>query len=231
MLTISVVYPELLGTYGDGGNALVLQSRARLRGIEARVVPAVCGERLPDAAIYLVGGGEDGPQRQAVGALREEGTLLARVESGAVVVAVCAGLQILGERFDVGDGETVEGLGLAPLVTRRSAVRRVGELLVETPSGLLVGFENHGGVTQVLEAPALGRVVVGFGNDGVVDGCRLPRVVGTYAHGPVLALNPFLADEVLALALDVRLDALSTIADRLHDERVARVRQAAPRRP
>ena len=33
MLKIALVYPELLGTYGDGGNALVLAERARRRGI------------------------------------------------------------------------------------------------------------------------------------------------------------------------------------------------------
>jgi len=32
------VYPDLLSTYGDKGNLLVLERRARLRGIEAEPV-------------------------------------------------------------------------------------------------------------------------------------------------------------------------------------------------
>src|SRR3712207_8919828 len=34
---IALVYPELLGTYGDGGNALVLSQRLRWRGLDAEV--------------------------------------------------------------------------------------------------------------------------------------------------------------------------------------------------
>ena len=32
-LRIIVIHPELLGTYGDGGNALVLAHRAKARGV------------------------------------------------------------------------------------------------------------------------------------------------------------------------------------------------------
>lgn len=231
MLRIAVVYPELLGTYGDSGNALVLLERARRRDLEAELVGATCGEPLPDAEIYLLGGGEDGPQRLAVESLRADGSLFGRVEDGAVVLAVCAGLQIVGERFDLAREGDVAGIGLIPLVTRRSSVRRVGELMVETPMGTLVGFENHGGVSTLDGAAGLGEVRIGFGNDGRVDGCVLPGVFGTYAHGPVLALNPFLADEILAAALGRTLEPLVTLADRLHDERVGRVAQSASRRP
>ena len=63
MLKIALVYPELLGTYGDGGNALVLAERARRRGIDVEVVSVGIGEDIPEATIYLLGGGEDGPQR------------------------------------------------------------------------------------------------------------------------------------------------------------------------
>lgn len=33
-LTIGLVLPDVLGTYGDDGNALVLRKRARMRGFE-----------------------------------------------------------------------------------------------------------------------------------------------------------------------------------------------------
>ena len=39
MISVALVYPEMLGTYGDGGNALALQHRARLRGIDLLVTP------------------------------------------------------------------------------------------------------------------------------------------------------------------------------------------------
>jgi len=46
---IGLVYPDLLGTYGDRGNALVLVERCRRRGVEAEIVEVAAGEPLPDS--------------------------------------------------------------------------------------------------------------------------------------------------------------------------------------
>ena len=74
-LTVAVVYPDLLGTYGDGGNGLVLARRASWRGIDARLLQADSGAPLPTADIYCLGGGEDGPQVRAAEALVADGAL------------------------------------------------------------------------------------------------------------------------------------------------------------
>ncbi|MEI8148750.1 MAG: glutamine amidotransferase, partial [Actinomycetes bacterium] len=96
MLKIAVLYPELLGTYGDGGNALVLAARARRRGFEAEIVEVSLDDDIPDAQILLLGGGEDGPQRQATYGLAKNNALAKRVDNGAVLLAVCAGFQLIG---------------------------------------------------------------------------------------------------------------------------------------
>jgi CobQ-like glutamine amidotransferase family enzyme len=222
-MKIALLFPELLGTYGDGGNARVLSHRARLRGIAADVIEVRLGDSLPDAQIFLLGGGEDGPQRQATEALRSDGSLSARIADGSQLFAVCAGLQILGQRFAVAGGGSHEGLGLLDLVSERGESRRVGELAVSVGVHTLVGFENHGGVTTLGSCAPLGRVRVGFGDDGKVDGARAPGIVTTYAHGPVLAMNPWLADEVLAAALNRELDPVPSVADRLHAARIAKL--------
>lgn len=228
MLRVVTVYPELLSTYGDGGNALVLASRARRRGLDVETVAVRLGSPLAGGDLYLLGGGEDGPQRQAADALRADGTLSERVDGGAVVFAVCAGLQILGESFAV-DGDALhQGTGLVPVTTRRSDQRRVGHLLGDVNGRPMVGFENHGGVTALNGCAPLGSVVRGFGNDGVTDGVRVGRVIATYAHGPALALNPWLADELVSLATGRTLEPISTIADQLHHERCAWVRRVSP---
>jgi CobQ-like glutamine amidotransferase family enzyme len=231
VLRIATIYPELLGTYGDGGNALVLVERARRRGHLAETVRVALGDPLPSAQIYLLGGGEDGPQRQATEALSADGSLASRLADGAQVLAVCAGLQILGTRFAVAGGGEQEGLGLVDLETRRGERRAVGELLVRVGSQQLVGFENHGGVSALGDSSPLGSVEVGYGNDGSTDGVRAGGLIGTYAHGPVLALNPWLADELLSAALGASLAPLEGPADRLHQERCRRVAQGARRRP
>jgi CobQ-like glutamine amidotransferase family enzyme len=73
-------------------------------------------------------------------------------------------------------------------------------------------------------------VVAGFGNDGEsgFEGARVGSAVGTYLHGPLLPRNPWLADWLLARALEHREGAppeLDPLADEL--EREAHVVAAA----
>jgi CobQ-like glutamine amidotransferase family enzyme len=221
VLKIALLYPDLLGTYGDGGNALVLEERARRRGIEISVETVGIDDEVPDASLYLLGGGEDGPQRMGADLLRRS-SFSSRVRDGRYVVAVCAGLQLLGATFAVEGDDEYEGLALVDASTRRGTRRSVGELVVRVNGRRLVGFENHGGVTTLHDSlPALGTVERGVGNDGLVDGFRTSNIWASYAHGPLLAMNPWFADEILATVLNRDLEPLVTIADRLYDERVA----------
>lgn len=215
-LTVCVVYPDLLGTYGDGGNGLILARRALWRGIDAELVQAPSDRPLPAADVYAIGGGEDGPQVRAATSLAEDGTLARRVGEGAVVLGVCAGFQLLGRSFPDASDRPHEGLGLIDLTTRKgTGVRAVGEL-VATPAPdapraaggrllpRLTGFENHGGVSTVGPgARPLARVARGVGNGGGdgTEGAWSGRVLGTYLHGPVLARNTALADLLLGWAL------------------------------
>jgi len=118
--TICVLYPELLGTYGDGGNGLAVAERARRRGFDVELVTAGLNDEVPDASLYLLGGGEDGPQRLAADLLRAS-SFGSRVRDGANVVAVCAGLQILGISFCVEGDDEYEGLGLVDVDPARRA--------------------------------------------------------------------------------------------------------------
>ncbi len=230
-LRVVVVYPDLLGTYGDGGNGLILARRAEWRGRDVELVLAASDRPLPEADLYCLGGGEDGPQVRAARTLIDDGTLARRVADGAVVLAVCAGFQIVGRTFPGAAGDPHEGLGLLEIDTAKgTGPRAVGEVLVD-PTGVeqvpaLMGFENHGGVTALAEGAApLGRVTAGVGNGDGSEGAVRGRVVGTYMHGPVLARNPVLADVLLAWALGD--DALAPLDDsaseQLREERLATV--------
>ncbi|HEY1653448.1 MAG TPA: hypothetical protein VGG09_16295 [Acidimicrobiales bacterium] len=207
-LRVAVVFPDLLGTYGDGGNGLILARRAEWRGYDVELLQAASDAPLPAADVYCLGGGEDGPQVRAARTLIDDGTLAARVAAGAVVLAVCAGFQVVGRSFPGAMGEAHEGVGLLDIETvKGDGPRAVGEVVAE-PVGLvdlppLTGFENHGGVSVLSEGTvALGRVTTGIGNGDGSEGAVQGRVVGTYLHGPVLARNPALADLLLSWALD-----------------------------
>jgi lipid II isoglutaminyl synthase (glutamine-hydrolysing) len=229
-LRVAVVFPDLLGTYGDGGNGLILARRAEWRGHPTELLQAVSDRPVPEADMYCLGGGEDGPQVRAARTLIDDGTLAARVKDGAVVLAVCAGFQIVGRSFPGADGDAHEGLGLLDMATvKGEGPRAVGEV-VAAPVGLpelpvLTGFENHGGRTTLATGTvALGQVTHGVGNGDGGEGAVSGRVVGTYLHGPVLTRNPGLADQLLSWALGEDVRALSPLddaaADSLRTERL-----------
>ena len=44
---IGLVLPDVMGTYGDGGNAVVLRQRLRLRGIDAEIVEITLADPVP----------------------------------------------------------------------------------------------------------------------------------------------------------------------------------------
>ncbi|HUY22162.1 MAG TPA: MurT ligase domain-containing protein [Acidimicrobiales bacterium] len=241
-LRVVVVHPDLLGTYGDGGNGRVLAGRAVWRDIPVELVHALSDAPLPASAdVYLLGGGEDGPQVQSAQRLRD-GALATAVGAGAVVLAVCAGYQVVGTAFPGADGRPHPGVGLLDVVTVKGTGRRaVGELATEpmpgaaddapdpVPLETLTGFENHGAVTRLGPGVRpLARVLVGVGNgagDGAddtdsTDGARAGRVIGTYLHGPALARNPALADLLLAWAVG---EAPAPLAD--DEERALRAQR------
>jgi CobQ-like glutamine amidotransferase family enzyme len=238
-LTVVVVFPDLLGTYGDGGNGLVLARRAAWRGIDVELVEATSDRPVPTGDIYCMGGGEDGPQVRASRTLIADGAVGRAVENGAVVLGVCAGFQLLGRSFPDAAGGPHDGLGLLDVTSRKGTdIRAVGELVAEPTMGAptfadgtklpsLIGFENHGGITTIgPEAVALARVVHGVGNgDGTgSEGAWSNRVIGTYLHGPVLPRNPVLADLLLgwAIGADGPLDRLEDVEEQiLRAERTA----------
>jgi CobQ-like glutamine amidotransferase family enzyme len=214
VITIVPIYPELLSIYADRGNVRVLEQRARWRGLDVQVAPIGLGDPLdPSAAdVILLGGGQDRDQLLVADALRGlTPAIRAALADGAALLAVCGGYQLLGHRYRGHQGDEMAGTGLVDLETVAGPTRLIGNILVTcTVNGLhreLVGFENHAGRTHLgpgLEP--LGHVVAGAGNNGEdgTEGCIQGRIVGTYVHGPLLPKNPWLADQLIAWALDRR---------------------------
>jgi lipid II isoglutaminyl synthase (glutamine-hydrolysing) len=203
---IGLVLPDVMGTYGDGGNAVVLRQRLRLRGIDAEVVEITLADPVPDSLdLYTLGGAEDYAQRLATKHLRSYPGLQRAASRGAPVLAICAAIQVLGHWYETSSGERVDGVGLLDVTTSPQPARTIGEVvstpLVDELTQKLTGFENHrGGTVLGPAAKPLARVVSGAGNragDGV-DGAVQGSVIATYLHGPCLARNPQLADLLLS---------------------------------
>ena len=237
-LRVVWVYPDLLSTYGDQGNVLVVERRARQRRIPVTRIDVRSDQPVPTSGdIYLIGGGEDRPQRLAAERLRRDKGLNRAVDNGAIVFSVCAGYQILGHEFINDLGRPEPGLGLLDVVSARGEGERcVGEVLADIDPDLglppLTGFENHQGVTRLgPSAKPFARVRIGNGNgtgDGT-EGAYQETVFGTYMHGPVMARNPAIADLLIKLALDAK--ALPPVDnhwyEQLRAERIAAATQSA----
>lgn len=231
---IGLVLPDVMGTYGDGGNAVVLRQRLRLRGMDADIVEITLNDPVPDSLdIYTLGGAEDYAQRLATKHLQRYPGLQRAASRGAPVLAICAAIQVLGHWYATSSGERVDGVGMLDVTTSPQQARTIGEVtstpLVDGLTQPLTGFENHrGGTVLGADARPLGKIVRGAGNrdgDGF-DGAVQGSVVATYMHGCCLARNPELADLLLSRVVGELPPLELPEVDRLRTERLAAPRRA-----
>jgi lipid II isoglutaminyl synthase (glutamine-hydrolysing) len=214
-----------MNIYADRGNLLVLGHRCAWRGIGFELSSSGLGEPLdPDAHdLFYIGGGQDRDQRLCAEDLIEtkQTALHAAAARDAVILGVCGGYQLLGHSYTLGDDE-IPGVRLLDARTvREDGPRLIGNVAIEVSldgdeTRVLAGFENHGGRTYLNSgAQALGRVVKGYGNDGRsgFEGTRHGNTIGTYLHGPLLPKNIWLADWLIATALQLDPSDLKPLDD------------------
>ena len=228
-LRVCALYPDLMNIYADRGNLLMLERRCRWRGIGFSLTGVGLRDELdPQGAdLFYIGGGQDRDQALCARDLAESkrDSLHAAAHSGAVILAVCGGYQLLGHDYQLAD-ETLPGVGLLDLRTvRAEGPRLIGNVAIEVeldPGDLrtLAGFENHGGRTYLGPGGSpLGRVIKGHGNNGAdrYEGARSGNVIGTYLHGPLLPKNSWFADWLITAALRAEepLDALDDSLEEL----------------
>ena len=242
-LRLLALYPDQMNIYADRGNVLFLQHRCEWRGIGFSYASAGMGETFdPDAHdLIYIGGGQDRDQRMVASDLlaTKRDAIEEAVRGGVAGLAVCGGYQLLGSSYQLGD-ERIEGLGIAALHTiREPGPRLIGNVAIEVDLGagprVLAGFENHGGRTYIDEGGRpLGRVLHGHGNNGRdgLEGIVRENLIGTYLHGPLLPKNAWLADELIARAIERREGVrpeLAPLDDRFEDAAHADAERAAER--
>jgi len=121
------------------------------------------------------------------------------------MLTICGTYQLFGRYFQPFSGLKMTGIGIFNAYTVASKQRKIGNAIINSQVGDLVGFENHSGNTYLSgQTRPLGQVIVGFGNNGSdkSEGAVINNVFGTYLHGPFLPKNPHFADYLLKLALE-----------------------------
>lgn len=234
-LTIGWLYPELMSTYGDRGNIIVLQKRCEWRGISLEIKRLDVGfnEKLIAACDLLFMGGAQDKQQQIVAGdlIKKRGTLKQMIEDGIPGLYICGAYQFLGKYYREADGTIINGLGILDLYTENPGIgfsRLIGNTAARVlDNKIIVGFENHGGRTYLGKSvKPLGKVIKGFGNNGKdsTEGAIYKNSFGSYFHGPILPENPEFADLLIKLALekkykkDINISSLNdTLEIKAHD--------------
>lgn len=205
-LSIVALAPNVLNTNGDAENARVAAHRARVAGLNVTLTRAETASDLPAVIdLLVVGSGSDAD----LPAVREvflpaHDRIRAWPTERVAILAVGSGWELLSWGIEFSSTRVLEGFGIFAGRAISAPHRAVGELVCDSPWGVLVGFENHARDYVGAERSAIGSVRAGVGNgipqvsgrnhEGVVMGTAL----GTHMHGPVLAKNPALADALLA---------------------------------
>jgi CobQ-like glutamine amidotransferase family enzyme len=240
-LTVATLFPLATVAAADEANATALVRRGAARGLTVETVTVDRADAFVTADVYLVGGTGRGGVSALVEALTAT-DLAARVADGVVLLAVDAGLDAVARSWVDASGARHPGLGLAPVSTHPAPVV-TGTVVTRPDAALglpaLIGWESND-VRTVREdgARTLFSLEVGAGDRGErgaagpSEGVLAGSVLGTRLHGPLLALNPELADLVLARATR-RTEPWPPLefpaVERARRERIAESRRAAPR--
>lgn len=220
-LTVGWLYPDLMSTYGDRGNIIVLQKRCLWRGIDVEVKRISINENphlINGCDILFMGGAQD-KQQEIVNkdlAKNKGKYLIERIEAGIPGLFICGAYQFMGKYYKTVEGHIIKGLSLFNIYTENPGEhkkRLIGNIITKVNSlelkitSYIVGFENHGGRTFLgKDMEPFGKVIYGFGNNGSdqTEGIVYKNSIGSYLHGPILSKNPELADYIIKKGLLIK---------------------------
>jgi CobQ-like glutamine amidotransferase family enzyme len=218
-IIIAHLYPEEMNIYGDQGNIFSLVYRLKQREIQVLVKSIGLNDPLPSGSFDLLfaGGGQD-QQQQLISRdlFSRKNVLLKAAQNQIPMLTICGSYQLFGQYFQPFSGPKMTGIAIFDAYTVASQQRKIGNIIIKTKWGNLVGFENHSGNTFLLPGTKpLGKVLIGFGNNGLdkTEGAVINNVFGCYLHGPLLPKNPLFCDYLIQLALTnkygpIKLEAL-----------------------
>ena len=209
-IKILYLYPDMLELYGDYGNIQVLKYRIESRGYKAIIDKYSIGDAAPnfnDYDIVFAGGGADNEQSiLAEDLVKYKDNIKDAVNNGVFFLLICGAYQLFGKYYKGVEGNIIPGLEVFDYYTVANPDRKkrcIGNIVIETKMGNVIGFENHGGQTFDI-SNSFGNVLFGNGNKfgDSEEGFFENNVIATYLHGPLLSKNPELCDYIIKYCLD-----------------------------
>lgn len=212
-LRLAHLYGDLMNTYGDYGNVLVLNYYAKKMNV--KLIPKVVSLdedfKANNYDIAVFGGGQDFEQGIVAKDLQnKKQELIKFINLGKPSINICGGFQMLGKYYIEANGRKLPGIDAMPHYTKPQQNNRfIGNIEIRgaETGNIYYGFENHQGVTILgkNEKP-LGKIIKGHGNNGKdgTEGAIYKHTYCTYFHGPILARNPPIAKKMLLEALKIK---------------------------
>ncbi|MCJ1994386.1 type 1 glutamine amidotransferase [Lactococcus piscium] len=209
-LRVAHLYGDLMNTYGDNGNILMLKYVGEKLGVKMTFDIVSLGDdfQASDYDMAFFGGGQDFEQLIVSEDLPSKAEELKKfIEADGVMLAICGGFQFLGQYHTNASGQKLKGISAMDHYTLSQENNRfIGDIEIynEEFDETYYGFENHQGRTFLAAGQKpLGRVITGQGNnseDGT-EGMHYKNVYGSYFHGPLLSRNVRLAYRIVCDAL------------------------------
>ncbi len=248
-IKIGWLYPKLMSTYGDRGNVICIEKRCQWRDINVTIIPLdqnANTDQFREVDIIVGGGAQDRQQELVMRDLKgaKADVFKEIIENGIPGVFTCGSPQLLGHYYEPALGQKIEGLGILDLVSKHpgiNAPRCIGNVVFELTASplaedikfmigekpMVIGFENHGGRTYLQSVQPLGKVIKGYGNNGEDgwEGAFYQNAIATYAHGPLLPKNPFIADWLIQKALQNKYQDTVSLA-KIDDSLVIQARES-----
>jgi CobQ-like glutamine amidotransferase family enzyme len=204
------LFPSQLGLNGETGNLDCLVQRLKWAGVDSSVKSYDgSGSIGSDFDAVFIGSGTLAGALEALEMIEGQAAKLRELaEAGTPFLALGLGWEILGESIELMDGRTVAGVGVFPSRSVRVAERASAESYGFDNNGeLTTGYANHSAEIELLnDAKALVSLKAGFGNSSRLnakqrsdEGLLFGNLMGARLNGPLLPLNPHLADSFLNL--------------------------------
>lgn len=212
ILNICHLYGNLMNTYSDIGNILVMEYFAKKIDVKFNIeIVSLYDKFDPNKYDFvLFGGGQDFEQSIVSKDLQNKKEDLKNyIENDGVLLAICGGYQLLGQYYMDASNNKIDGAGILSHYTKSpedGEERFIGNIKIHNNkyNEDYIGFENHSGRTFLSDdEEPLGAVIEGHGNNGKDngEGVIYKNTYGSYFHGPILARNNKLAIHLLNLAL------------------------------
>lgn len=210
MLRILHLFPSQLGLNGEAGNLECLVQRLRWSGNQAESIEFFGEGQIPTGVDgVFIGSGTLAGALQALSKLRpfsEE--LRALSDDGVPFLALGLGWEILGESIVLLDGSDLPGIGIYPSSSKRVSSQASTESFGFDEDGNLTGgYANHSADIYLHGvARPLVKLSKGFGNSSTEsaekisgEGLIHKNLMAARLNGPILPLNPHLADRFIAM--------------------------------